>query len=106
MLRLPRHLLGSDQRQTVLLHGITFIIVIFVVQAGIGIRLWRILDKLRDIKSSITHVIVRRQLVPIEYRQLDLERRLVSPNMKEELLFPGRIQRMPDDARAKHLFAE
>ena len=51
-------------------------------------------------------MIVRGELIPIADSELDLERRLVPAHVKEHLLFPLRVERVPDDACSENLLSK
>lgn len=69
------------------------------VQPSIGIRLRRTFNQIAD-------VVVRGILVPLENAQLNLEGRLVSSNMLQEVLVPNGVEGVPNDARTEYLLAE
>lgn len=54
--------------------------------------------------EEMTHV--PRQLIPIENGHFDVEARLVTLDVEKHFRIPRGVERVSDDSRSEHLFAE
>jgi hypothetical protein len=76
------------------------------VEAGLLIRLGRVLQQFSEGQNDIANVIVGGDLVPIEDAKMNVEVGLIAADVEEKLLVPFGIQRMADDASTEDLLAK
>jgi len=98
MLRLPRHPLRGWQRQLKLPHTLPHNPHPTLIQPSPLIPPRRPLHP----PTRIPHMIVTRQLIPVEDGQLHLEHALVLVHMEEELLVPDWVEGVSDDVSAEN----
>lgn len=107
MLRLPLGLLLRCQPKRELLHGSRFSgAQRFLVNPRRGIGFGGYSSQLRYIQFGLSNEVVTGHLVPIEYIELNVIIRLIPPYMEDELLLPGRVERVTNYSSTEDLFAK
>ncbi len=107
MRRLPLDVLFWCQRKRELLHGNTFsgtcgLLVNSCRSIGFGSSF----NKPRYIQCGLSDKVVARQLVPIEYTELNVVLRFISPNVEEELLLPDWVERVTNNSSTEDFLAK